>query len=81
MTAITGQSHATSPQALPHTLCVAAFAALAQTGRVLGDWMRAVQVARMMQALSAMSDRQLAQIGVLRADIPAHARAMVLRAQ
>lgn len=39
--------------------------------------MRTLAYARMAQTLHAMSDAQLAQIGVARADIPAHALALV----
>lgn len=38
---------------------------------------RAVQHARMLQALSELTDDQLDTIGLSRADIPAHARACV----
>lgn len=57
-----------------HGLRAAALAAFAATGRVLAGGLRAVQTARMTQVLSAMSDAQLARIGVARADIPAFAR-------
>lgn len=38
---------------------------------------RAVQYARMMQALNELNDEHLERIGISRADIPAHAHACV----
>jgi len=52
-------------------------AALAAVGHFFGGAFRAVQIARMTQVLHAMNDAQLAQIGLMRADIPSHARKMM----
>lgn len=77
MTAIHYSTHAAAAQTPAHTARAAARAALAHTGHVLGGWLRAMQTARMMSVLCSMSDAQLAQIGVARADIPAYAREMI----
>ena len=39
--------------------------------------LRAVQMARMLSTLSSMSDRQLAQIGIQRSDIPQYAKTLM----
>jgi uncharacterized protein YjiS (DUF1127 family) len=43
----------------------------------IGGAIRAMQYARMRQAMSELSDSQLAQIGLARADIARHARQCV----
>lgn len=62
----------------PSTGLVDAAAGLAAAlGRRLNAALRAVQHARMMQALGEMTDRDLAKIGLARADIPAYAARLV----
>lgn len=39
--------------------------------------LHAVQMARMLSTLSGMSDRQLAQIGIARSDIPRYAKTLM----
>ncbi len=74
MAAIDYRSAIAAARAPSHGLRAAVLAAFSATGRFLAGGLRAVQTARMMQVLSAMSDAQLARIGVARADIPAYAR-------
>lgn len=50
---------------------------VAAVGRRLMAALRAVQHARMMQAMGEMTDRDLAKIGIARADIPAYAARLV----
>lgn len=56
-------------------------AALARFGRNVmakaKSGLRAVQMARMLSTLSSMSDRQLAQIGIQRSDIPQYAKTLM----
>ena len=40
-------------------------------------WLKRMQIAQMSRALNAFSDLQLKQMGITRADIPAHARRMI----
>lgn len=46
-------------------------------GQGLRTALHVYQTARMMQALNALSDRQLAEIGIERRDIPCHAERMM----
>ncbi len=50
-----------------------AFAGLRGIGRASRSTLKALQTARMMQALNGLSDSQLAEIGVERRDIPRYA--------
>lgn len=77
MATINYPAHASDQQTPSHTARAAVRAAFAQTGRVLGGLLRAMQTGRMMNVLCSMSDSQLAQIGLARADIPAYAREMI----
>ena len=45
--------------------------------RPLGDAIRTMQYARMMQVMSQMSDTELKSLGLTRADIPRHAQACI----
>ncbi len=77
MAAIDYRTAAGAARTPRHGLRAAALAAFFATGRILAGGLRSVQTARMIQVLSAMSDPQLARVGVARADIPAFARNLV----
>lgn len=56
-----------------------AFNPLRAVSEFLKSAVRAMQMGRMMSALSQMSDAQLDQIGITRSDIPAYAEKLLAR--